>query len=138
MNPKIRDFQAHDQSQVVELWQRCELTRPWNDPILDIQRKARHGSPFWVIPGPDRIWASIMVGYDGHRGSVNYLAVDPDKQGQGLGRLLMQHACDYLLQQGCPKLNLMVRADNPAAEFYSALAYDIDAVQVMSIRLIHD
>ena len=134
----MRDYCDADQSQVIDLWIRCDLTRPQNNPQRDILRKQQHGSPFWVLERDSTIVASIMVGYDGHRGSVNYLAVDPEYQGQGIARDLMQAACDYLHTQGCPKLNLMVRSGNPAEVFYQALGYDQDAVSVYSQRLIHD
>lgn len=134
----MRDYRPSDQAQVISLWQRCDLTRPQNNPQLDIQRKLDHGSPFWVIEQSGSIIASIMVGYDGHRGSVNYLAVDPVHQGRGLARKLMQAACDHLHSQGCPKLNLMVRTGNPAQHFYQALDYQQDEVTVYSRRLIAD
>ena len=80
-----------------------------------------------------------MIGYDGHRGSVNYLAVAPAAQRQGLGRRLMEHAQTYLKAQGCPKLNLMVRTSNESVRgFYAALGYQLDDVVVLSSRLIPD
>ena len=85
-----------------------------------------------------RVVATLMVGYDGHRGSVNYLAVDPACQRRGIARQLMRQAEQYLLEQGCPKLNLMVRDGNPAKAFYQALGYQLDPVCVLSQRLIHD
>lgn len=134
----IRDFQTQDTQAVVELWQRCDLTRPWNDPHLDIQRKLADSHPFWVFVDQGRVAATLMVGYDGHRGSVNYLAVDPACQRRGIARQLMRQAEQYLLEQGCPKLNLMVRDGNPAKAFYQALGYQLDPVCVLSQRLIHD
>ena len=82
---------------------------------------------------------SVMVGYDGHRGWVNYLAVDPAYQGQGLGRLLMREAERRLLAAGCPKVNLQVRTSNehPVA-FYRHLGYGTDDVVSMGKRLIDD
>lgn len=134
----IRDFQTQDTQAVVELWQRCDLIRPWNDPHLDIQRKLVDAHPFWVFVDQGRVVATLMVGYDGHRGSVNYLAVDPGCQRRGIARQLMRQAEQYLLEHGCPKLNLMVRDGNPAKDFYQALGYQLDPVCVLSQRLIHD
>lgn len=91
-----RTYKSADQNDVIALWQACGLTRPWNDPELDIQRKLTDVHPFWVLEDQHQIVGSIMVGYDGHRGSVNYLAVAPSHQGRGLGRLLMERAQHYL------------------------------------------
>jgi ribosomal protein S18 acetylase RimI-like enzyme len=80
-----------------------------------------------------------MAGYDGHRGSVYYLAVDPGAQGKGLGRRLMAHVEATLVELGCPKLNIMIRSDNErVAAFYSALGYEVNDVRVYGRRLIAD
>jgi len=136
----IRDYTPDDEMAVVQLWESCGLTRPWNDPQKDIQRRltAPLGA-FWVGQVGDRIIASIMVGYDGHRGSVNYLAIDPEFSGQGLGRLLMEQAEALLVQLGCPKINLCVRHDNEAVlEFYQQLGYAPDHAVLLGKRLIPD
>lgn len=135
----VREFQPSDRDGVIGLWERCNLTRPWNDPELDIQRKVCDPHPFWVIDHDKQVIASIMVGYDGHRGSVNYLAVCPNHRKQGLGRLLIRQAETYLKAWGCPKLNLMVRTQNESIRgFYAALGYQLDDVVVLSNRLIAD
>lgn len=141
---KIRDFTMPDTDAVISLWRRCGLTRPWNDPRKDIQRKIEELSKggtgwFWVVETSRQIVGAVMVGYDGHRGSVNYLAVDPDSQTQGIGRLMMQRAEAELTAAGCPKINLLVRTDNTQVlKFYDQLGYEVDAVTAVSRRLVDD
>ena len=136
----IRSYQASDEEAVVSVWQACELTRPWNDPRRDIQRKlAGDTGPFLVAEADDGVVGTVMVGYDGHRGWINYLAVDPARRGQGIGRALMEHAEHGLSALGCPKLNLQVRQGNAAAlHFYERLGYARDDVVSLGKRLIHD
>ena len=136
----IRGFEAADEAAVKRLWERCSLSRSWNDPSKDINRKMQAGSG-WFLVGVVRgeIIASIMIGYDGHRGSVNYLAVDPDHRRKGLGQALMAHAEQLLQAVGCPKVNLLVRRDNSEAiGFYEKLGFNQDAVVNLGKRLIAD
>ena len=124
----IRPFKPADQDIAIELWQQCGLLAPGNDPVLDIQRKLAHGADlFWVGLVDGKIVASVMVGYEGHRGWINYLAVDPDRRGQGLGRRMMESAEERLANLGCPKINLQVRGDNNAVvDFYRSLGYQVE------------
>lgn len=136
----LRPYEADDLEAVKALWLACDLTRPWNDPDKDIQRKLAV-DPHWFIVGVnnEEIVASIMIGYEGHRGWVNYLAVKPALQGSGLGRQLMQRAEQELLQVGCPKLNLQVRETNQQVlDFYNAIGYKVDAAVSLGKRLIPD
>ncbi|WP_431015151.1 GNAT family acetyltransferase [Bradyrhizobium pachyrhizi] len=115
-----------DIADVVALWQACGLTRPWNDPAADIAL-ARRGPNSAVLVGRDdnAIMATAMVGHDGHRGWVYYVAVDPNRQGTGLGRTIMAAAEDWLRAAGVPKLQLLVRRENAkAGAFYQSLGYD--------------
>jgi ribosomal protein S18 acetylase RimI-like enzyme len=115
-----------DVDAVVALWQRCGLTRPWNDPVADIAL-ARRGPNSAILVGraDNAIVASAMVGHDGHRGWVYYVAVDPDAQHKGFGRAMMAAAEDWLRQLGVTKIMLMVRPDNTAVRaFYATLGYD--------------
>ena len=110
---------------VVALWQRCGLTRPWNDPHADIAL-ARRNANSTVLVGRDgdAIVASAMVGHDGHRGWVYYVAVDPDRRTRGLGRTIMAAAEDWLRQAGILKLQLLVRRENTQANaFYTSLGF---------------
>lgn len=115
-----------DVAAVAALWQRCDLTRPWNDPTADIAL-ARRGPNSAVLVGRDgdSIAASVLVGHDGHRGWVYYVAVDPDQRGKGRGREIMNAAEDWLRQAGIAKLQLMVRPDNTKVQaFYESIGYD--------------
>ena len=110
---------------VAALWQRCGLTRPWNDPSDDIAF-ARRGPNSAVLVGRQggAIVATVMVGHDGHRGWFYYLAVDPAVQGRGFGRVMTQVAENWLRDRGIAKAQLMVRADNDRVRaFYEALGY---------------
>jgi len=134
----VRAFVPADEDQVVDLWRRCGLTRPWNDPHADIARKRTTQPELFLVLELDGVVAA-MGGYDGHRGWVNYLAVAPDRRHQGLGRVLMTELEQLLAARGCPKLNLQVRADNAAAiAFYTGLGYGRDDVVSLGKRLIDD
>ena len=138
---QVRAFTLADTEAVVQLWQDCELTRPWNNPHKDIARKLSVSPDlFWLGCDADgRIIASIMVGYDGHRGWINYLAVHPAHQRRGHARQLMQRAERALSELGCPKLNLQVRAGNEAVlAFYESLGYADDRTLSLGKRLIPD
>ncbi len=136
----IRAFREEDTEAVVALWQACDLTRPWNDPRKDIARKLSvQREWFLVAVEDDTIVGSVMAGYDGHRGWVNYLAVDPAHRRGGLGRELMAEAERLLGEAGCPKINLQVRGTNEAAlGFYDRLGYTRDDVVSLGRRLERD
>ncbi len=136
----IRNFLSEDESEVISLWQRCDLTRPWNNPKLDIERKLNDSPELFIVGERDgTIIATVMAGYDGHRGWVHYLAVDPELQKQGYGRQMMQYTEEKLLELGCPKLNLMVRKSNSGViGFYQSMGYTEDDVVTLSHRLIPD
>lgn len=137
---KIRPFASNDEAAVIALWERCELTRPWNDPRKDIQRKLTVQPELFVVGELDgQIVATAMAGFDGHRGWINYLAVNPDRQRQGLGRQLVAHLEHTLQLMGCPKLNLQIRAGNAQViAFYQALGYGQEELISMGKRLISD
>lgn len=136
----VRDFVSEDTDAVIALWGGCDLLRPWNDPHKDIARKLtdRNGA-FWVATMGDDVIASVMVGYDGHRGSINYLAVAPVFQRTGVGARLMQQAEAFLVALGCPKVSFCVRKDNAdVLAFYDGLGYAVDDVHFLGKRLIPD
>ncbi len=137
---KIRKFRPTDQLEVIELWKACDLVRPWNDPARDIARKLAVSSELFLVGMvEDKIVASIMAGYDGHRGWINYLAVSPDVRNRGYGRVMMAEIEKPLLASGCPKVNLQIRNSNlDAIEFYRAIGYQVDPVTSMGKRLIPD
>lgn len=128
MNPLAIDaITDADVEPVVALWQRCGLTRPWNDPHADIAlARRRDNSTILVGRDKDAIAATIMVGHDGHRGWVYYVAVDPDRQKRGHGRAIMAAAEDWLRAAGISKLQLLVRRENaPANAFYGSLGFEL-------------
>ena len=116
-----------DVEPVVALWQRCGLTRPWNDPHADIAlARRRDNSTVLIGREGGEIVATIMVGHDGHRGWVYYVAVDPDCQKRGHGRIIMAAAEDWLRAAGISKLQLLVRRENEAANaFYGSLGFEL-------------
>jgi ribosomal protein S18 acetylase RimI-like enzyme len=136
----IRAFDPADTDAVVALWRECGLVRPWNDPHRDIHRKMTEQPELFLIGEVDAaVVATAMVGFDGHRGWVYYVAVTPGSRGVGYGRSMMARAEDLLIERGCPKINLLVRAGNePVMEFYRSLGYVEDQAVSMGKRLIAD
>jgi ribosomal protein S18 acetylase RimI-like enzyme len=121
----IAPIEDADVADVIALWQACGLTRPWNDPQADVAlARRRPNSTVLIGRDADAIVATAMVGHDGHRGWVYYVAVDPDRRAQGLGRTIMNAAEDWLRQAGIAKLQLLVRRSNAkAGAFYQSLGY---------------
>jgi ribosomal protein S18 acetylase RimI-like enzyme len=111
---------------VIALWQECGLTRPWNDPRQDFDRAlAWPASKILVARAGAAVLGSAMIGYDGHRGWVYYLAVSPAHQRSGIGRRIMGAATDWLRERGAPKIQLMVRTSNATTlNFYAALGFE--------------
>ena len=136
----IRPFVPDDTDDVVALWQAAGLTRPWNDPRRDIARKATTQPELFLVGTIDgALVATAMIGYDGHRGWVNYLAVGDAVRHRGHARALMDEAERLLKERGCPKLNLQLRRTNAAAiGFYQALGYVEDDAISFGKRLIVD
>jgi ribosomal protein S18 acetylase RimI-like enzyme len=135
--PLVRTYSVEDEQALVDLWDRCGLLRPWNNPVKDIGRKLRVNSD-WLLLAVirDKVVGSVMIGYEGHRGWINYLAVDPGLRRQGIGRRLMEHAEEILRKAGCPKINLQIRSENKqAADFYRDLGYLQDDVISFGKRL---
>lgn len=136
----IRPFRAADEDAVIALWRACDLLRPQNDPRKDIARKLRV-NPEWFLVGErdGRIVAAVMAGYEGHRGWINYLAVDPAQRRSGLGRQLMAEAERVLRAAGCPKINLQVRPDNrDVIAFYERIGFAVEGAVSLGKRLERD
>ncbi len=137
-NREFRPVRDAEITSVIALWQACDLTRPWNDPDKDIQF-ARSGptSDLLVTVDDETVIASVMVGHDGHRGIVYYLATHPDFQRQGLGAAAMQAAERWLIKRGVWKLNLLVRAENETVRsFYEKLGYEVEPRLCMARKLL--
>lgn len=136
MSTRTREATEQDRCAVVDLWQAGGLTRPWNDPEADFA--AALGNPSSTVlvrTDGDRVIATVMAGYDGHRGWLYYLAVAPEQQGHGHGRALVAAAEDWLAGRGAVKVQLMVREGNPVAEFYAGLGYQEQDVTTWGRRL---
>ena len=137
---EIRAYRESDEDNVVALWRQCGLVVPWNDPVKDIRRKLRIQRHLFLVGFSNgRLAATIMAGYEGHRGWINYLAVAPEYRRQGFGRLMMDEAETRLREMGCPKINLQVRRSNAeAARFYRSIGYAEDDVLSLGKRVIED
>jgi len=137
---KIKAFESRYKDDVIALWRDCGLLVPQNDPAKDIERKLKVDPDLFLIGLlDDCVVASVMGGYEGHRGWINYLAVKPSQQRKGYGQAIMQTVEDLLRQKGCPKINLQVRSSNSAVvQFYSALGYDDNHVIGLGKRLEQD
>src|SRR4051794_4812348 len=124
---QIRSFQSEDEAAVIELWQRCDLVRPWNDPEKDIRRKAKVRPDLFLVGLLEgKIVASVMAGYEGHRGWLNYLAVAPEYRRRGYARTIVEEAEKLLRAAGAPKINLQVRTTNQEViEFYRKIGYSV-------------
>jgi ribosomal protein S18 acetylase RimI-like enzyme len=127
---KIRPFRLNDEAQVIRLWERCDLVVPQNDPGEDIACKLKVQPELFLVGiMQKRIVTTIMAGYEGHRGWINYLAVDPGHRRKGIGRTMMERVEEKLSRMGCPKINLQIRETNSAViEFYKRLGYTSDHV----------
>jgi ribosomal protein S18 acetylase RimI-like enzyme len=133
----IRAYRPEDAPAVLAVWQACRLIVAHNNPRRDIARKLRV-NPEWFLVGElgGETIATCMVGYEGHRGWINYLAVAPDHQRRGYARLLMEEAERLLRQAGCPKINLQIRVSNTGViEFYRRIGFAVDEVVSMGKRL---
>lgn len=143
----IRAFQDRDTEPVVALWHEAGLTRPWNDPHLDIARKRSVQPELFLVaalptvenPDEATVIGTVMAGYDGHRGWLYYLATTESVRGRGVARSLVQEAERLLEEMGCPKVQLMVREGNEAVlGFYDALGYERFTVANTGKRLVAD
>lgn len=137
---QIRAFEVADEKDVIGLWYICDLVMPWNDPSKDIQRKLQVQRELFLVGlVKGRLVATVMSGYEGHRGWINYLAVAPEQRGQGFGRRMMEAAEERLRELGCPKINLQVRRSNAlATDFYRSLGFLEDESISLGKRLLQD
>ena len=133
----MRRAQGDDRAAVIALWEACALTRPWNDAAADFERAVEGtNSDIMLLEQDGRLAATVMVGDDGHRGWVYYLAVDPDCREAGMGRRMMAAAETWLRERDAPKIQLMVREDNgQTIGFYNALGYEVQPVVTIGKRL---
>lgn len=137
---EIRAFCQDDFDEIITLWERCDLLRPWNDPERDIERKLNHDPDlFLVAVVGGEIVGSIMGGYDGHRGYAYYLGVHPDYRERGFANALVNRLEKKLIARGCPKINLLVREENASVVgFCEKLNYEVQDTMPLGKRLIED
>jgi len=137
MSIQIVRYNRKYQAAIVDLWKECNLVVPQNDPIEDIQKKLEFQPDLFLIALLDgQLVGSVMVGYEGHRGWLNYLAVLPTYQKRGYGRKLVANAIMELRKLGCLKVNIQVRNSNPSAiAFYKHLGFQDDNVVSLGMRL---
>jgi ribosomal protein S18 acetylase RimI-like enzyme len=134
---EIRPYKEVDETQVIQIWSDCGLVVPWNDPKTDIKRKLAVQRHLFLIGCTEgNVIATVMAGYEGHRGWINYLAVRPDHQGTGIGKLMVQEVERLLKTEGCPKINLQVRSSNDKViKFYEHIGYKVDDVVSLGKRI---
>ncbi|MFO0990736.1 MAG: GNAT family acetyltransferase [Hyphomicrobiales bacterium] len=122
----FRPMRDGEKEAVIGLWEACGLTRPWNEPMRDLDfARGKGNSEILVAMKGDRVIATVMAGHDGHRGTIYYLAVDPAQQGNGMGRLAVAAAESWLKERGVWKINLLIRRENAKVlGFYQALGYE--------------
>ena len=134
MDMEVVELDPADRAAAAALWAAVDLTRPWNDPLADFDRAlAGPTSAVLGIRDGAALLGTVMVGHDGHRGWLYYLAVAPARQGAGLGRALVAAGEGWLGAAGAVKVQLMVRHTNrAAAAFYAGLGYEDAAVTVLS------
>jgi len=136
----IRPYHSADKQDIIRIWSECGLVVPQNDPEKDIIRKLKV-NPDWFLVGllGNQVIATCMVGYEGHRGWINYLAVDTAYQRKGIASQMMKEAEHILKNAGCPKINLQVREKNKGViQFYESIGYRIEPMVNMGKRLEYD
>ena len=135
---EIRPYTETDESSVASLWERVfPDSPPWNDPRQDIRRKLSVQRELFLVAAIDgEVVGTAMGGFDGHRGWVYYVAVDPDRRRSGIGAALMDRVEQGLRERGCSKLNLQVRSGNTGAvRFYERLGFEVEDRVSMGKRL---
>jgi ribosomal protein S18 acetylase RimI-like enzyme len=123
----IRSAAARDEPQVAALWRASNLTTSYNDPSKDFHfARSKENSDILVgLDAEQSIVGSVMVGHDGHRGWIYYLASDPGHRNQGIGRSMVEAAEQWLKNKGVVKVMLLVRETNTqVVDFYKHLGFE--------------
>ena len=133
----ISQANKNDVPAIISLWEKTKLTRPWNDPAKDIELSLNADtSTIFTARKNGSIVGSAMTGYDGHRGWIYYLAVDPDCQKQGIGKRLYNEAYRWLKEQGAPKFQILIRNDNEdVVSFYEKLGFEKSTSLLMARKI---
>lgn len=137
MSFRIVKYDPAYQQALIDLWKECNLVVPQNDPATDIQKKLDFQPKLFLIALLDaQLIGSVMAGYEGHRGWLNYLAISPKHQRQGYGKKLVNKAIEELRKVGCLKLNTQIRKSNISAiEFYKRIGFKEDNVVSLGKKL---
>jgi GNAT superfamily N-acetyltransferase len=132
----FRPLEENDIDGVIALWTACGLVRPWNDARRDIDfARGKTGSDILLGCEDGRLVSSVLVGHDGHRGWLYYVAVAPQVQGRGVGKATVRAAEAWLKERGIWAINLNIRSENEKVRaFYAALGYEMRDVIVMGRR----
>jgi ribosomal protein S18 acetylase RimI-like enzyme len=133
----IRNYITEDKERVIEVWKACRLIVQGNDPVNDINLKIKFQPElFFVATCDDEIIGTVMTGYDGHRGYLNYLGIHPEYRNKGYGRTLVEYSVQKLKELGCPKVNIQIRNSNTGvAGFYLKLGFTDHEVKGMQMKL---
>ena len=123
----IRAFRPDDRAAVTALWRASGLVLPHNDPDADLARAADQANSDILLGllSDGTVAASVMVGHDGHRGWLYYVAVAANARGRGHGRAIVAAAEDWLRTRGIPKAQLTIRDTNTGVrDFYAGLGWN--------------
>jgi len=133
----IRPYGKQDEREVIDLWLKCNLVVPANNPREDIARKLKINPEYFLVAVLNKkVVATCMAGYEGHRGWINYLAVSPEHRRRGIARKIVQHTENMLKSAGCPKINIQIRRSNQdVINFYERIGFSDDQVMGMGKRL---
>ena len=122
---KIRSYSSEDRDQIITFWQNVfSDDSPHNDPNKVIDAKLAIDKLLFVAEDNDLIIGTAMAGYDGHRGWLYLVAVDPQQRRKGIGQQLIKHAMQALKTVGYVKVNLQVRStNNQVVSFYESIGF---------------
>ena len=136
----IRPYRDGDEKDDIQLWLNCNLVVPWNDPKLDIDRKLKVNPDLFLVGLVEgKVIATVMGGYEGHRGWINYLAISPEIRRNAVGQQMVGEVEAKLRKLGCPKINIQIRSSNKSViEFYGKIGFSVDDVISMGKRLVDD
>ena len=128
---QIRNYNnSTDKEQVIKLWNKVfPITSPHHDPLTSINKKLAVKDDLFFVAASDEknVVGTVMAGYDGHRGWIYSLAVDPGYRKKSTGSLLLKHAEKELIKLDCPKINLQVLPSNKeVVNFYKKNGYCVE------------
>jgi ribosomal protein S18 acetylase RimI-like enzyme len=135
---ELRPYRESDEAVVAALWHATLGEHgPHNEPVAAIHRRLALDDGLFLVATLDSVLVGTVVGgYDGCRGWIHKLAVDPAARRQGIARALVARLEELLAARGCLKVNLQVRASNrEVVAVYEKLGYDVEAIVSLGKRL---